>query len=181
MSKNLLFASLALLAGVVASYYLSTGTDKQVGFPVPSPVPSPTTSITLEQIELPDLSGNSQSFTQWQGKLLLVNFWASWCPPCLDEIPIFLSLREKHLDDGFEVVGVSIDSGQDVIAFRDSLSINYPLLDGEEKGIALMASLGNSSGALPYSVLFDRNGGVVHFKIGKFSHRELEKLLEKYL
>ena len=173
ISKNWLYAGLALFAGIAVSFFSSTGIDKQE--------PSPESSIKLEQIELPDLSGNHQSFTQWQGKLLLVNFWASWCPPCLDEIPIFLSLRETHQGDGFEVAGISIDSGQDVIAFRDSLSINYPLLDGEEKGMALMASLGNRSGALPYSVLFDRNGNAVHFKTGKFSHQELQKLLEKYL
>ena len=175
MSKNGLFAGLALLAGITVSFYISTGADKQE---LP---PASSTSIGLEQIELPDLSGNRQSFTQWQGKLLLVNFWASWCPPCLDEIPIFLSLRKKYQNDGFEVVGISTDSGQDVMAFRDSLGIDYPLLDGEKKGIALMASMGNSAGALPYSVLFDRNGKAVHFKTGKFSHQELQKLLEKYL
>jgi thiol-disulfide isomerase/thioredoxin len=173
MSKNWLYAGLALLAGIAVSFYSSTGIDKQEH--------SPASSIQLEQIELPDLGGTPQSLKQWQGKLLLVNFWASWCPPCLDEIPIFLSLRKNYLDDGFEVVGISTDSVQDVMALRDSLNIDYPLLDGEKKGIALMASLGNKPGALPYSVLFDRHGKAVHFKTGKFRHQELQKLLEKYL
>jgi len=169
MSKNWLFAGLALLAGVTASFYI-TGPDRVA--------PS---GIRLEQIELPDLNGNRQSLVQWQGKLLLVNFWATWCPPCREEIPIFLSLRKKNLDRGFEVVGISIDSVQKVLEFRDSIGIDYPLLDGEKNGMSLMASLGNRLGALPYSILFDRNGNAVHFKTGDFSRQELENLLEIYL
>ncbi|GMR06319.1 MAG: TlpA disulfide reductase family protein [Gammaproteobacteria bacterium] len=170
MSKNWLFAGLALLAGVAASFYINSGPDKVV--------PS---GIRLEQIELPDLNGNRQSLVQWQGKLLLVNFWATWCPPCREEIPVFLSLRKKYLSNDFEVVGISIDSVQKVLEFRDAIGIDYPLLDGEKNGMSLMVTLGNRLGALPYSVLFDRNGNAVHFKSGEFSRQELEKLIENYL
>ncbi len=170
MSKNWLFAGLALLAGVAASFYINSGPDKVAQ-----------SGISLEQIELPDLDGNRQPLIQWQGKLLLVNFWATWCPPCREEIPIFLSMRKKHLDHGFEVVGISIDSVQKVLEFRDSIGIDYPLLDGEKNGMSLMVTLGNRLGVLPYSVLFDRNGNAVYFKSGEFSHQELEKLIENYL
>jgi len=171
MSKNWLFAGLALFAGVAASFYINSLSDKE----------EPSAAIRLEQIELPDLNGNSHALAQWQGKLLLVNFWASWCPPCLEEIPIFLSLRKKNLDDGFEVVGISVDSVQKVLRIRDSIGIDYPLLDGEKDGLSLMANLGNHTGALPYSILFDRKGIAVHFKAGQFSHQELEELIEGYL
>ncbi len=170
MSKNWLFAGLALLAGVALSFYINLGPDRERS-----------NAVRLEQIELPDLNGNIQLPAQWQGKLLLVNFWATWCPPCREEIPIFLSLRKKHLDDGFEVVGISIDSVQKVKEFRDSLGIDYPLLDGEKNGVSLMVTLGNRLGALPYSILFDRNGKAIHFKSGEFSRQELEKLIEIYL
>ena len=171
MSINWLFAGLALLAGIAVSFYINSLSDKE----------EPAAATRLEQIELPDLSGNRQSLAPWQGKLLLVNFWASWCPPCLEEIPIFLSLRKKNLDDGFEVVGISVDSVQKVLRIRDSLGIDYPLLDGEKGGLSLMANLGNPAGALPYSILFDRKGNAVHFKTGAFSPQELEELIESYL
>ena len=170
MSKNWLFAGLALLAGIAASFYINALSDKEEQ-----------SATRLEQIELPDLNGNRQSLAQWQGKLLLVNFWASWCPPCLEEIPIFLSLRQKNLDDSFEVVGISVDSVQKVLRIRDSIGIDYPLLDGEKGGLSLMENLGNHTGALPYSILFDRKGSAVHFKTGQFSHQELEELIESYL
>ena len=171
MSKNWLFAGLALLAGIAASFYINSLSDKE----------EPSAAIRLEQIELPDLNGNRHALAQWQGKLLLVNFWASWCPPCLEEIPIFLSLRKKNLDDGFEVVGISVDSVQKVLRIPDSIGIDYTLLDGEKDGLSLMANLGNHTGALPYSILFDRKGNAVHFKTGQFSQQELEELIESYL
>ena len=173
MSKSWLFAGLALLAGIAASFYINSLSDTEE--------PAAAAAIRLEHIELPDLHGNRQSLAQWQGKLLLVNFWASWCPPCLEEIPVFVSLRKKNVDDGFEVVGISVDSVQKILRIRDSTGIDYPLLDGEKDGLSLMANLGNHTGALPYSVLFDHNGNAVHFKTGQFSRQELEELIENYL
>ncbi|MEA1889419.1 MAG: TlpA disulfide reductase family protein [Pseudomonadota bacterium] len=170
MSKTWLFAGLALLAGVAASIYISSVPDK-----------GKASAIRLQQIELPDLNGDRQSLAQWQGKLLLVNFWATWCPPCREEVPFFLSLRKKYLPDGFEVVGISIDSVQKVVQFQDAMGIEYPLLDAEKNGMSLMAGLGNRIGALPYSILFDRNGHAVHFKSGAFSQQELENLIENFL
>ncbi len=169
--KYWLFAGLALLAGIAASLYISS----------PSPDEAASPGIQLEQIKLPDLDGNMQPLAQWQGKLLLVNFWATWCPPCREEMPLFVSLRNKYKEKGFEVVGISIDSVQEVRVFRDSLGIDFPLLDGEKGGLSLMGPLGNRFGALPYSVLFDRNGNPVHYKSGEFKRQELQELLEKYL
>jgi len=168
--KNGLFAVLALLAGVAVSFYVSSQAPEEPESP----------GFRLEHIDLPDLNGNIQPFSQWQGKLLLVNFWATWCPPCRKEMPMFVSLRTKYAKQGFEVVGISLDEVQKVIDFRDSLSIDFPLLDGEKDGISLMSALGNRLGALPYSVLFDRKGNPVHYKSGEFEREELENLIEQY-
>lgn len=169
--KYWLLAGLALLAGIAVSLYINS----------PAPAKQGSSDIRLEQIKLPDLDGNLQPLAQWQGKLLLVNFWATWCPPCREEMPLFVSMRNKYKKKGFEVVGISIDSVQEVRMFRDSLGIDFPLLDGEKDGLSLMATLGNRLGALPYSVLFDRNGNPVHYKSGEFKRDELQKLLGKHL
>ena len=165
-----LLAGLALLVGVSASLYLNIEPEKEHG-----------QAISLDQIQLPDLDGNEHSLSQWQGKVLLVNFWATWCPPCREEIPVFLSLRNKFSPAGFEVVGVSIDYVNKVKQYRDSMQIDYPLLDGEDQGMSIMMDLGSPSGGLPFSVLYDRNGNAVHSKSGPYHEQELQKLIEKHL
>lgn len=172
-AKLWLMAGLAMLAGVLASLYLNTG--------VIETRQDQNAAISLDQINLPDLDGNKQSLSQWQGKVLLVNFWATWCPPCREEIPVFLSLRKKFSSDGFEVVGISIDDANKVKQYRRSMQIDYPLLDGEQSGMPLMVSLGNPTGGLPFSVLYDRKGDVVQIKTGAYGHQELQDLIEKLL
>ena len=172
-AKLWLMAGLAMLAGVLASLYFNTGeiVTRQ----------DQNAAISLDQINLLDLDGNKQSLSQWQGKVLLVNFWATWCPPCREEIPVFLSLRKKFSSDGFEVVGISIDDANKVKQYRRSMQIDYPLLDGEQSGMPLMVSLGSPTGGLPFSVLYDRSGDVVQIKTGPYGQQELQDLIEKLL
>jgi len=137
--------------------------------------------VRFDHLVLPDLDGHEQAFSQWQGKVLLINFWATWCPPCVEEIPIFMRLREKYAAHGFEIVGIAIDEAKKVRQFSQEMAIDYPLIQGDEQGIKIMQHFQNRIGALPYSVLFNRQGRAVHFKPGRFSESELESLFTKYL
>ncbi len=168
--KLWLIAGLSLLTGLVISVYLNSGSDTEE-----------ITDVRLDDIAIPDLTGRSQSLQQWQGKLVLVNFWATWCPPCREEIPLFLSLRKKYSAAGFEVVGISVDDVSKVMQYRDAMRIDYPLLNGQQEGMSLMASLGNRTGGLPYSVFFDRKGNVIDLKSGAYQQHELVKLIENHL
>lgn len=168
--KLWLIAGLSLLTGLGISIYLNSVSNTEE-----------ISAVRLDDIALPDLNGNRQSFKRWQGKLVLVNFWATWCPPCREEIPLFLSLREKYSASGFEIVGVSVDDVGKVMQYRDAMHIDYPLLNGEQEGMSLMAALGNRTGALPYSVVFGRNGNVVDLKSGAYKEQELAKLIEAHL
>lgn len=168
--KLWLIAALSLLTGLVISFYLNSVSDTEE-----------ISHLRLDDISVPDLTGNTQSFQQWQGKLVLVNFWATWCPPCREEIPLFLSLRKKYSAAGFEIVGISIDEVSKVMQYRDAMHIDYPLLNGQQQGMSLMASLGNRTGGLPYSVIFDRNGNVIDLKSGAYKQQELVKLIENHL
>ena len=168
--KLWLMVGLALLAGLSASLYINTVSNTEVA-----------SAARLDEIKLPGLDGSKQDINQWQGKLVLVNFWATWCPPCLEEIPVFLSLRNKYAAAGFEVIGISIDDVSKVEQFRDTMQISYPLLDGEKNGMVLMHALGNNIGGLPYSVLFDRSGKAVETKSGPYQEQELKDLIDKLL
>ena len=165
-----MIAALALLAGTAVSVLYNSSPDKD-----------DTGSVSLEQLELPDLNGNRQSFRQWKGKVVLVNFWATWCPPCIEEMPMFLELRNQYSSAGFEIVGIAVDEIEKAREFGKSMQIDYPLMFGLDDGMSLMASLGNRLGGLPYSVLFDRSGNPVNTKTGPYSKQELEDLIKSLL
>ena len=167
-----MIAASALIAGGLLSWQWQTGSQHQTGTGFAS-FPA--------QLVMPDLDDQPQAFTQWRGRLVLINFWATWCPPCREEIPLFMALRNNYGAQGFEVVGIAIDDNEKVRDYRDELFIDYPLLQGERQTVQLMQTLGNRMGVLPYSVLFGRDGKMLGTKNGAFEHDELERLIREHL
>jgi len=164
------------IAALAAGYWFGTGrqpeTSKQ-----PQGVVS-TTPTRLLDFTLPDLEGKKHNLSDWQGKVIVVNFWATWCPPCRTEIPMFLEYYAKYRDRGLVFIGVAIDKKEDVETYVDTMFIDYPILLGNETSLDLMTQYGNRVGSLPYNVLIDRNGDIVNTKKGSYTHAELEKLLK---
>jgi len=101
------------------------------------------------------------------GKLTLVNFWASWCAPCREEMPIFETMYRGTSKNGFQVVGIAIDSVEKAQPMLDSMDITYPILYAEQTGMTIMESVGNPQGLLPYSLLLDTNGEVIEQVLGR--------------
>lgn len=135
----------------------------------------------LRQLSLPDLTGRPQSLTQWRDKVLLVNFWATWCEPCREEVPVLIKMQSTHADKGLQIVGISVDSVDKVIDFSLKFKINYPLLIAGFEVVELLRELGNRGGSLPYTVILDRDGNVQTTHLGGLTERELQKLLSKAL
>jgi len=131
--------------------------------------------------ELKDLAGKSFTQQSWPGKVLVVNFWATWCPPCLKEIPIFIRLQEKYRDMGLQFVGISVDNPEAVARFWQDMKINYPLLLADDHTFELMAAYGNPRGGLPYSVIVTPQGQIVANRLGAYEEAELESLLKPLL
>jgi peroxiredoxin len=114
---------------------------------------------------LPNLEGESHSLSHWEGQVVMLNFWAPWCPPCRKEVPAFIELQEKYAERGFTIVGITVDTRDNAQTFADTMGINYPVLIAEEKGIELAENYGNKVAALPYTVVLDRQGKI------RFTHR----------
>lgn len=127
----------------------------------------------LFALTLPDAGGAQQVLSQWQGRPLIVNFWAPWCAPCVEEMPDLQRFRDEHRSGGLEVIGIGIDSATNIRQFRDEHKITLPLLVAGMGGSALSNLVGNSAGVLPYTVLISADGRVRERKIGRLKPDEL--------
>ena len=114
----------------------------------------------------------------WRGKVLLCNFWATWCAPCREEVPILVAAKAQWATNGFEVVGIGIDSAAKMREFARTHKINYPVLVADATALELVRKLGNRAGALPYTVVLDATGAVVRRHLGAFTAPDLRRLLE---
>lgn len=132
-------------------------------------------------IEFQILDGPTTSLHQMRGKLVLVNFWATWCTPCLKEIPMLVKTFKQYEPRGFEIIGPAMD---DPGAVRDALprfGINYPVMSGADDIANAMTALGDNIGALPFSVLIAPNGTIIARKHGPFEEDELDTLIQRNL
>lgn len=128
-----------------------------------------------------DAEGQPQALSQWQGSWLVVNFWATWCAPCVEEMPDLEKVQAEYANRGVTVVGLAIDNAGAVKRFRDELKLQLPLLVAGAAGTELARQLGNPSGALPYTVLVDQSGRVVQAKLGQLRAAELRSWLDERL
>jgi peroxiredoxin len=130
---------------------------------------------------LSDVNGVTHSSKEWDGKVVILNFWATWCPPCIKETPAFVQLQEKYQQAGVQFVGVAIDKKDAVLEFIDTYGVNYPMLIGEEDAIKVSKDYGNRYGALPYTVVINREG-LIHFvQLGEMTQEIAETNIKQLL
>ena len=126
---------------------------------------------------LPDVQGENQAISQWLGKVMVVNFWATWCTPCREEIPEFIEAQEKFRDQGLVFIGIAIDQEDKVKMFSQEFGINYPVLVGSLNTWSLAEAAGNRLSVLPYTVVINRSGEIVETYLGRVNLKKLEKLV----
>lgn len=124
-----------------------------------------------------DAGGTLQPLAQWRGRVLVINFWATWCPPCLDEMPELSALQDKYRAAGLTIVGISTDDVVKIREFSRTTPVSYPLLAGDIEAMNLAQSLGNDKGVLPYSVIVGRDGELVEKHLGRIDPAALEASL----
>ncbi len=164
----LVLGGIALLAAAIG--YQVGGTGKSAD----SPRPSTTAKSTIMGLVLVDAKGQTQRMDQWRGKVLVVNYWATWCFPCREEMPGFARLQDKYKDKGVQFVGISVDDANKIIEFQKQTPVNYPLLIGDMSTMTKSAELGNDRQALPFTAIFDRQGAFVTSKLGRWNEADLE-------
>jgi thiol-disulfide isomerase/thioredoxin len=126
----------------------------------------------------PDLDGRVHRLLDWRGRVLLFNFWATWCAPCREEVPILVSAKQQWAPYGFEIVGIGVDSAAKMREFSLTYRINYPLLVADVTALELLRNLGNRTGGLPYTVILDATGALVRRHLGAFTGPDLRRVLE---
>jgi thiol-disulfide isomerase/thioredoxin len=162
-------AVVALAAGITAGVVLRQ-----------SPAP-PLDGGSLLAITLPDAEGNAQALAQFRGKVVVVNFWATWCAPCREEMPLFVKAQEEHGARGLQFVGIAVDDADKVRQFAKEIGLNYPTLIGGYGAMELSKSLGNTIMALPFTVVVDRSGNVLVNHLGPIKAPQLDRILKQAL
>lgn len=170
MKQTGLFIIAALIAfglGIAARQYLPQGMIDGAS--------------TVPEFNLPDTNGNTHNVSEWRGKLLVINFWATWCPPCRKEIPDFIALQQQYADKGLQFVGIALEEKEPVVEYAAATKFNYPVLIGGNNGIALARQLGNAVDAVPYTIIADREGRIIYRHPGELSKEQLVGIITPLL
>ncbi|MFM9912676.1 MAG: TlpA family protein disulfide reductase [Methylophilaceae bacterium] len=155
------------LAFVLARHFFSPGTVSS--------------TQALFAASFPDETGKLQSMAQWRGKVLVVNFWASWCGPCREEMPMLDEFQADYGAKEVRIVGISAEDVDHLKAFSEELKVGYQLLAGDFEALALAQALGNDKSILPFTVVIDKSGKIAQIMFGKVDKSMLEKALAPLL
>lgn len=128
-------------------------------------------------IRFDTLSGERRTISDWNARYLVVNFWGTWCAPCMREIPVFMRMQDALRDRGVQFIGVAVDDIDAVRTYATEVAINYPVLIGEEPALLLNRQLGNTTGALPFTVVLDAERSVLHEQLGEWHEADIERYL----
>jgi len=176
-----LLITLVSITAMLAGFYLSAR-----HFSEPISAPQTASDGTLLGSFRPDfrLASNTGEFVtpaDFSGKTVLINFWATWCAPCRQEMPMLMDLQRQYRSQGLQVIGIALDDAQSVSSFVETYGISYPILVGSEDVFATSDAYGNKEGVLPYSVLIDKQGVVRWNYAGIIRHEDISKLLSNLL
>jgi thiol-disulfide isomerase/thioredoxin len=178
MNRSKIAINLALAAVVAMGIRLALHNK-----PADSPISKPAKILPqqLPSFSMQDSSGATRHSSEWKGKILVVNFWATWCPPCLEEMPELVVFQDQYSPQGVQVVGVAVDNLEQVKGFIELYGINFPVVLGQDDAIELGKKMGNRISALPYTAIFDQNGKTLYAQPGKISLDILEGIVKPHL
>ncbi|WP_179404881.1 TlpA family protein disulfide reductase [Burkholderia guangdongensis] len=132
----------------------------------------------LWSADVTDVDGKPQTLASFKGQKIVVNFWASWCGPCVKEMPELVALSHEYAKKGIRFVGLGVDSDQNVKTFLQKVKVDYPIFVSGYAGADLARNFGNTAGALPFTVVIDENGKIRETKLGEIEPAELKKTLD---
>jgi thiol-disulfide isomerase/thioredoxin len=144
-------------------------------------VPAAKDASALLAVALPDIEGREQALGQWKGKVVVVNFWATWCAPCREEMPEFVRVQAELGGKGLQFVGIAVDQADRVQPFAREIGLNYPVLIGGYGAMELSKAFGNKLMALPFTLIINRQGEVAHTQLGQLKEAQLRAIVGQLL
>jgi thiol-disulfide isomerase/thioredoxin len=180
MKRILAIAAVAVVAtagGAVAGHWLF-GNTNLVDAANAAPADSSGAVNQLWAATVTNADGAPQSLAGFKGHPVVVNFWASWCGPCVEEMPSLSQLHKEYQKKGIEFVGVGVDSDKNIKAFLQKVPVSYPIYVAGFGGADLARAFGNNAGGLPYTVVIDAKGVVRSTKLGQIKPDELKRTLD---
>ncbi|HNC52751.1 MAG TPA: TlpA disulfide reductase family protein [Accumulibacter sp.] len=138
--------------------------------------PDQTQADAVLRLTLPDLDGRPQALAQWRGKVLVVNYWASWCAPCVEEMPAFSRLQQQYATKGVQFIGIGVDEVENLRKFVRTTPVAYPLLVGDAAGTQAPDL---QIKGLPYTLVIDRDGRIAGGRLGRFDEPTLDPILRR--
>ncbi len=166
---------------VIALLGLAGGIGLNLWLNRPAPSGTETAAQLRPDFVLKDTEDQPHDIREWDGKVIMINFWATWCPPCRREMPALMKLYEDYRDQGFVIIGIALDEKQNVIDYIDPMGVEYPVLIGDQEGIALTQAYGNRLGVLPYTVVIDRQGRIVSRHRNELTYEQAERMIKPLL
>jgi thiol-disulfide isomerase/thioredoxin len=166
------------IAGVAI---VALGAGLYFGMGALSPAPEPGAAAAINGLTLPDADGKERRIDEWRGKVVVVNFWATWCAPCREEMPEFMKAQQQLGPKGLQFVGIAVDQADKVKQYADEIALNYPTLVGGFGAMELSRTLGNTLMALPFTVVLDRKGGIAHTQLGVLKPDKLDAIVRQLL
>jgi len=174
-----------IMAGTVAIFIFVVIGSFAVNMSNQAPEPAAETASligsSLPEYKLLSLDGVRENGKQWLGKVQVINFWATWCPPCKREIPTLIKLQNDYNDHGLQVIGIALDEADAVAKYVNENNINYPILAGDDDVVEVSVKLGNDLGILPYTVIADKTGKIRFIRYGEVDRETLENEIKKLL
>ncbi len=180
MTRALPLVLLALVAGA-AGFFIYM----KLFQPAPPETPPATAARQAAEFApsftLPDLEGMPRSSGEWDGAVRVVNFWATWCPPCIREIPLLVEIQERYAGRGVQVIGIAIDETEAVAEFAADFDFNYPVLIGQQDAMDLANAFVNNFIGLPFTAFTDREGRILRVHTGEIHREQIEAILAELL
>lgn len=174
-ARHAIVLAIALAAGI-AAFFVSRALLE----PGPAAPPELKPAVIPEvrpDVTLADREGKPRALSEWDGKPLVINFWATWCAPCRREIPMLNALARDTAAEGIEVIGIAIDFREEVLKFLDSTPIAYTVLIGEQDGMDAARAFGMASIGLPFTAFTDRQGRIATIHVGELHRPEADVIL----
>ena len=132
----------------------------------------------LGEFELIDLNNVMTNSSKWNGQYKLINFWATWCAPCRREIPLLNNTQKEYQDISLQIIGIAVDVLDDVIAYSEETSFEYPVLVGEEEAIAIAENANIEFIGLPFTMLVDDQNEIIKTHLGEIKQHHIDMLTE---